>query len=335
MVLPDASRVWSSHGARAAQSGAGLLDYTLVARRPLPFQAQWRSAFRPPAQVVFHPAGRWLITTEFALPRGKSEPDLESRTVMRDAQTLMPIRVYESWKRVFSVSRDGRKVLTADRLRSVWLCDIGNPTSRRRLGSVSFLRHETAMLSPSGLRAVTRAELPDRVTLWDVGGGKSRDLALRPRDLFGFVNSESELFVGSGEGVYLWNTKTHRVSATAFEEQFYRLGQSTAFAVSPSGTRVATIQKRNRLVIWDTVRWEAIREIVLPGDDFRSMSMSDSGDIVAAASNTDRSVVVASVATGESKKVFQGEAPVHNLSLTLDGRLLAVGGARYVAVLRR
>jgi WD40 repeat protein len=292
--------------------------------------------------VLLHPDGRWVISDEVVLgadprrqaPFRTTRPG--SRVVLRQAETLSPIRELQNVARPLAVSPDGERLLALDREGWVGLWETRGWTRTRRLtpGSIE---------SPAGVFSRTGdivgvVERGERVGLWQLRTGRRVAIVEAARELFGFPGSGAACLASSGRG---WGTTVYLADAASGKilrdvgREFDAVGYAWRHALSGDGALLATSGRDDELLIWNADTWSVTHRVRLPREGTNELAWSPDGSALIV---RDESGVIAHVdaATGVRTQIYRCAKPYGRVAADRQGRLVVVtDGPRLVALRRR
>jgi hypothetical protein len=292
--------------------------------------------------VLLHPDGRWVISDEVVLG---ADPRLQapfrttspgSRVVLRQAETLSPIRELQNVARPLAVSPDGERLLALDREGWAGVWETRGWTRTRRLTPGS-IESRTGVFSRTG-GIVGVVERGERVGLWQLRTGRRVAIVEAARELFGFPGGGEVCLASSGRG---WGTTVYLADAASGKilrdvgREFDAVGYAWRHALSGDGALLATSGRDDGLVIWNADTWTVAHRVNLPRGDWKGLAGAPDGSALIV---RDESGVIAHVdaVTGVRTQIYRCAKPYGRVAADRQGRLVVVtDGPRLVALRRR
>ncbi len=256
---------------------------------------------------AFSPDGRWLVTSETARDRMN---DLEGQLVIRDAATGQVTQTIKTTEA--KLSKENERALK-DQQKAVM-------DAMRGKGSNAAI-YQSAIKNVSPRRAV-------RYT------SDGRTLVLVVRDLVS--NAPSEIKVRLFDSASGRELRTFNVGSASSQSQADMGPTENSFAISADGNQLVIAGHDSTVKLLEMAGGRTLTNLTGYAGEIVSTAFSANGRLIATASvdSTIRIHDIAQVAsTGRAELVrtlARAGMPVNTLSLTAEGRALAVGGAQAV-----
>jgi geranylgeranyl transferase type-2 subunit beta len=233
-----------------------------------------------------------------------------------------------------ALSPGGKQLVSGSYDGTVKIWDAASGSTQR-----TWKEHRGAVLcvqfAPRG-DAVAAGGIDGRIVVWDVASGEKR------RELVGhksWINSLAlsaggeRIVSGSSDGtVKIWSAASGELQKTLPASK----AEVRSVAISPDGKQIAAGIRYGAVKVWNTESWEEIADWQSPADDVGAVAFTPDGKQLLVGLgewNRPGRVEVWDIAGSKKARELAHTGEVLSVSLTSDGKTLAIGGGDNAAAI--